>query len=151
MRPSERYRTWSGSRGKRLPGRSYAHGHPVHLILCALEGRPYFGDGRLATAVFDIVERYPFTLAACLMPDHLHWLSSGHVDVVRTVQSFKSYSTRVAWKLGHRGRLWQRSFYDHVVRRSENLVVVANYIVNNPVRSRLAARGRSRDGRATRS
>ena len=31
-------------------------------------------------------------------------------------------------------RLWQKSFYDHVVRKEENLNSVAEYIFNNPVR-----------------
>jgi len=30
------------------------------------------------------------------------------------------------------GKLWQRSFYDHVVRNDEDLRVLREYIVNNP-------------------
>jgi len=71
------------------------------------------------------------------MPDHLHWLLSGHADFSSEVCRFKSISTRFAWQQGLRGTIWQRSFYDHVVRRQEDVVRVAEYIAANPVRSRL--------------
>lgn len=34
--------------------------------------------------------------------------------------------------------LWQRSFYDHVLRGEEDMEEVAEYIWNNPVRAGLA-------------
>ncbi len=33
--------------------------------------------------------------------------------------------------------LWQKSYYDHVIRREEDIAVVARYIIGNPVRARL--------------
>jgi len=32
---------------------------------------------------------------------------------------------------------WQKSYYDHVLRREEDIAVVARYIIGNPVRARL--------------
>ena len=34
---------------------------------------------------------------------------------------------------------WQKSYYDHVLRREDDVVVVARYIVANPVRAGLAS------------
>jgi len=34
-------------------------------------------------------------------------------------------------------KLWQPSFYDHVLRNDEDLPAVARYILNNPVRKGL--------------
>ena len=68
------------------------------------------------------------------MPDHLHWLISDAASMRQLVHSFKSYSTYAARTLGHRKKLWQRSYWDHVLRQDENLRKVAEYIIQNPVR-----------------
>ncbi len=34
-------------------------------------------------------------------------------------------------------KLWQRSYYDHVVRRAESLEEICKYILENPVRKGL--------------
>ena len=74
--------------------------------------------------------------AYCVMPDHVHLLLSASetkaiIDFVREV---KSRSTRLAWQHGFKGSIWQRSFYDHFLRREEDCMLVASYIVGNPVR-----------------
>jgi REP element-mobilizing transposase RayT len=71
------------------------------------------------------------------MPDHLHWLLADASRAGDAVIRFKSLSTRVSWQRGVRGRLWQRSYWDHVIRRQEDLREVAEYIVQNPVRAGL--------------
>jgi len=50
------------------------------------------------------------------------------------VHSFKSYSTYAARTLGHRTEIWQRSYWDHVVKRDEDLRELVERIVQNPVR-----------------
>jgi len=76
----------------------------------------------------------------CLMPDHIHFLASPkteQVSVLDYVVRFKGKSTHESWKTGWRGKLWQPRFYDHIVRSEENLVDIANYILENPVRKGL--------------
>jgi REP element-mobilizing transposase RayT len=74
------------------------------------------------------------TLAYVLMPDHLHWLMSlGEVrDLSTVVGVVKSLSA-------HRAgcRLWQSGFHDHAVRREEDIVKLARYVVANPLRAGL--------------
>lgn len=118
-----------------MPRSCYPTGHPVHVTICSVRRtRPFIGH-RLASAIIDLVEKEPNTFAACLMPDHLHWILDDAAAMSRTAQAFKSRSTRLAWQLGWTGRLWQRSFYDHVIRRTEGLRRVALYTVCNPVRA----------------
>lgn len=78
--------------------------------------------------------------AYVLMPDHLHAAVSV-VDeakpLVDVVRDFKAYTNRLAWRHGAQGELWQRSFYDHVVRREEDLCGICEYILANPVRKGL--------------
>jgi putative transposase len=69
------------------------------------------------------------------MPDHLHILTSGdeRISLIKFVKLFKQI-TGYNFKKATRRRLWQKSFYDHVVRKEENLNSIAEYIFNNPVR-----------------
>ena len=68
--------------------------------------------------------------------------------------AFKSLSTRMA-RLKVHGELWQRGYYEHIVRDGEDMANVQRYIVENPLRwglktaggewSRIA-KGRSENG-----
>jgi REP element-mobilizing transposase RayT len=78
----------------------------------------------------------------CLMPNHLHYLvkpNEDGVSVLTFTDQLKRKSTNAGWKHGWRGKLWQRDYYDHLVRHSESLLAIAQYILNNPVRKGLAA------------
>ena len=74
------------------------------------------------------------------MPDHVHLLLTGadDADLLRFVKDFKQ-RTGYAYRRANAKALWQKSYYDHVVRAEEDLRVVARYIVGNPVRAALAA------------
>ena len=75
--------------------------------------------------------------AYCIMPDHVHFLLSASETkgLIEFVREIKSRSTRLAWQHGYEGSIWQRSFYDHFLRRDEDCRVVADYITHNPVRN----------------
>jgi REP element-mobilizing transposase RayT len=75
--------------------------------------------------------------AYCIMPDHVHFLLSASETkgIIEFVREIKSRSTKLAWQDGYRGTIWQRSFYDHFLRRDEDCMLVANYIVHNPMRN----------------
>lgn len=73
------------------------------------------------------------------MPDHFHVLVTGlepASDVLAFVKNFK-----LTTSLGYRARfgkeLWQKKFYDHILRRKDNVMRVASYIWMNPVRQGL--------------
>lgn len=77
-------------------------------------------------------------LVYCFMPDHLHLLIQARDDgdFLRFMKAFKQLS-------GYRYRrtamqpLWQKGYYDHALRREEDVNQVAEYIVFNPVRAGL--------------
>ena len=68
------------------------------------------------------------------MPDHLHWLLDDSSKMRRAVGSFRSYSTRVVRHLGHKGKLWQRSYWNQVVRFEADVPRFVGRIVGDPVR-----------------
>jgi len=68
------------------------------------------------------------------MPDHFHWLltlGENH-SLSQAVRMLKNQSAR---KLG--GSVWQKGFHDRAIRRSEDILSVARYVVANPVRAGL--------------
>ena len=81
------------------------------------------------------------TLAYVVMPDHAHWLFElGEIiPLARVVESFKSHSARRLNTLtGTGGRsVWQRGYFDHAVRKEEDIQAIARYIVANPLRAGL--------------
>ena len=91
------------------------------------------------TALQRACDQYGFTLHAyCFMPDHLHILVSGSTDsrlgdFVRLFKQLSGYAAKQ--QLGT--PLWQISYYDHVLRREEDVAQVARYILDNPVRAGL--------------
>jgi putative transposase len=77
------------------------------------------------------------------MPDHLHFLISPKIDgvsVFKFTDQYKGKTTNRGWAAGWRGKLWQPRYYDHIVRKEEDLYGIAKYILNNAVRRRLVAR-----------
>ena len=80
------------------------------------------------------------SLAWVVMPDHVHWLFQLGVrmDLSQSVKRFKAGSAqRVNKHLNRQGALWQKAFYDHAVRKEENIRDIARYIVANPLRAKL--------------
>ena len=82
-------------------------------------------------------------LAYCFMPDHLHLLVQGadRSFVPDFVKDFKQ-GTGYAYRKWTSKPLWQKSYYDHVLRRDEDVSEVARYIVGNPVRANLVSQAR---------
>ncbi|MCD6358556.1 MAG: transposase [Dehalococcoidia bacterium] len=133
----------------RLKDFDYAAANKVFfLTLCSRDGQLIFTHVALNADVIECIkeERKRVGHAVyvyCIMPDHLHLLSSpleSGISVIQFMGGLSSKITRLLWKYGvGRGKQLQRSFYDHVVRKEENLRQVAEYILNNPVRKGLVA------------
>ena len=76
-----------------------------------------------------------------IMPNHIHVIicleaeqgGQSRPPLQRVIQRFKSISTRRCWNLGLK-TLWQRSFYDHVIRSKEDYLHIWQYIDDNPAK-----------------
>ena len=74
----------------------------------------------------------------CFMPDHLHLLLGGkeNSDLNVYMKAFKQASA-YSFKKEFNEILWQRSYYEHILRREETVEDISRYILNNPVRAGL--------------
>ena len=90
------------------------------------------------SAMKDHLSKESDLMAVCVMPDHIHLLMAPiSKNLIDLIAEWKAYTTHLLWNEGYIGKLWQRSFYDHALRRDEDLLKVAEYIVCNPVRKGL--------------
>ena len=78
-----------------------------------------------------------------IMPNHIHLLlrveertgslPANRYDVSNVVGKYKAGVTRAVRQNGlHIGKLWQSSFYDHIVRNDVDYQNIWNYISGNP-------------------
>jgi REP element-mobilizing transposase RayT len=129
----------------RLGEFDYSTGRTYFVTLVTEARSKVFYDSQLARAtcecLVELRHQLGFRLYCyCLMPDHLHALI-GIGESGRTLGqicgTFKSLSTRIYWHR-YEGRLWQRQFFDHIIRNDVEHFDTLDYIRLNPVRKGLA-------------
>jgi REP element-mobilizing transposase RayT len=79
-------------------------------------------------------------LAWCVMPNHIHVLCKPfeRVELAAIVRRWKSFSAmRINQVLGRKGSLWQREYFDRLIRSEDELYRAADYIRANPIRAGL--------------
>src|SRR5438045_1224366 len=126
---------------------SYQGLHRYFLTFCTNHRARVFTSNEVVDLVIAQISRAAqenafAVIAYCFMPDHLHLLieaRSDASDAKAFIKAAKQYSGFYYSKAAG-GPLWQRYGFDHVLRHDEQTVVVARYILMNPVRARLCKR-----------
>ena len=128
-------------RSPRMKTHDYTESYYYSLTVCTHGRKRLFTSSHVNQILIDTLrnyaDRYSITLYAyCLLPDHLHILAcpEGTESVPKFINMFKGRITFLLRKRGIKGRIWQRGFYDHIIRHSESLETVTKYILENPVR-----------------
>ncbi|MBU0630898.1 MAG: transposase [Candidatus Margulisbacteria bacterium] len=126
----------------------YATARPYFITICAKDKKPYFLNKHLNNLIIkELLEQKKKTniniFVYCLMPNHLHLLlapGAKEISISTFIGAFKSLTSRIAWDFGVSGKLWQKRFYDRIVRKKEDLETIGQYILNNPVRQTLVSK-----------
>ena len=72
-------------------------------------------------------------LAYVIMPNHVHLLLAPLDKLPRILHSIKSYTSHeINEKFGREGALWQKEYYDRIIRNEAHLDNVVTYICQNP-------------------
>lgn len=144
-------------RSIRLSGYDYAAAGAYYITLCTQERRPLFGSfdeqARLRpTAAGYVVlgcwhwlaQHYAHVELAefVLMPDHLHGVIVLHPGGVprkplgQLIGAFKTVSAKHLGQLAAAPSVpvWQRNYYEHIVRDAADHARIAGYIAQNPAR-----------------
>lgn len=134
-------------RPKPLKAFGYIGRYRYFLTFCTFQRRHLFVDKQRVDVVHAQILRAAneeqFSLSAyCYMPDHLHVLIEGQADAsdcrrfIRLAKQLSGYH----FERRFAERLWQRYRYERTLRSDEDLLSVARYICENPVRARLVQR-----------
>ncbi len=92
-------------------------------------------------AILQIQRHYPMISVDkyCIMPDHIHMIivintdESGRQIAAPTISTILGQTKRwTSMKLGY--SIWQKSFYDHVIRNYQDYRETWEYIENNPLK-----------------
>lgn len=128
----------------RLPKENYVGCRWHFVTICTDDRQKYLRSSPLVESLLSALRgecsSHQFLLRAyCFMPDHLHLLLQGNslrADLLQLVEDFKHTTSRSFCEATGK-RLWQVSFYDHILRKEDAPGNVASYIWLNPVRAGL--------------
>ena len=118
-------------------GRFSSTNQIYHITTTTLCRKPIFNDLKYARILINVLKdtdahNYTNTLAFIIMPDHIHWLFELHNSktLAQVMQAVKSISAK---QIGQ--PIWQTGFYDHAIRKDEDIQHIARYIIANPIRA----------------
>ena len=111
-------------------------------ICCERRGKNQLAIAGVANSLFETVayrneQGIWFARLVLLMPDHIHFVVSFPDNGRRMQTTVSKWKEWTAKKLAIG---WQRDFFEHRLRRGENVRQKADYILFNPVRAGLVSK-----------
>ena len=150
-------------KNNRLQGYDYSQGGAYFVTICARNREELFGAvnndmvilneyGKIANQTWlEIPEHFPNVGLDkfIVMPNHIHGViyvvggadlrplqNNGRSKMILStvIHGFKSSATRkIRIEYNNTDYIWQRSFYDHIIRNEKSLYKIREYIINNPI------------------
>ena len=142
-------------RSLRLPGYDYSQAGAYFITACIHNRAMLFGEvidddvrlnemGTIVQQTWDDLPTHYRGIdldAFIVMPNHVHGIiiladeSERRHAIPEIVRGFKTFSARrVNERAGKSGVLWQRGYYEHVIRNEKALARIRAYIADNPAR-----------------
>jgi len=141
----------------RLKDYDYSLNGAYFITICTQHRISYFGHiheqvmhlnpvGEMVQEIWNrIGERFPAIECdlSVVMPNHIHGIlvisQENKNNIIDAVQWFKSLTTNLygkgvrenGWRV-YKGKLWQRSFNDHIIRSEVALNELRKYVLYNP-------------------
>jgi len=127
---------------------------PIYFVTtCTRHRKPVLARDDVAKVLIDewraAHDRHGWAVGRyVIMPDHVHFFCRPELDAKRLsefVGNWKSWTSRAIKALDlprsapAATTLWQREFFDHVLRSSESYSEKWNYVRDNPVRAGLVS------------
>ncbi len=129
--------------------RYYLSGLPVFITSVTYKRERIFSHPENCDLLWkvtrEVQKNKPFDLLAyVVMPDHFHWL----IVLPESRPNFSEIMQKIKWtftleykqmhKINDPVKIWQRGFWDHVIRNEDDLAKHLDYIHWNPVKHGLA-------------
>lgn len=120
------------------------HSKQIGHLLDAGRGECILRIPKVAGIMRDALKRFDgdrYDLCAwCIMPNHVHVIfrPKGEQKIEGILHSWKSYSAnRIQREASFQGAIWQREYFDHLVRFPGELERLVRYVAENPERAGL--------------
>ncbi len=148
----------------RLPNYDYRQNGAYYVTICTYQRKKLFGDVSLVGAhpcvrpstaglmikekLFLLEQKYAGVKVdyCCVMPDHLHFVlikQGAHTGAPlhQILKWYKTQTTNEYIKLVRQGilppfnkHIWQRNYFEHIIRNEADLYEIRSYIDNNPAK-----------------
>jgi putative transposase len=143
-------------RSIRLGGYDYSQAGAYFITICTHDRSSIFGEiidgeminndlGNIVRSRWGKLSKHYQNVeldASIVMPNHLHGIIVLHgtlpefaMPISEIIRGFKTFSARQINKIRDRKGIpvWQRNYYERIIRTENELNNVRNYIINNPV------------------
>jgi len=137
----------SGRKSLRLKNYNYSEQGAYFITVCSKNRKFVFLTEEIRNAILyemnDLEKRFGILLnCGVVSMDHVHMLLSFEtkkdVTISHVLSAFKSLSYhKVRAIIRDSSPLWQRGFYDHIIRNEKDWVEKAGYIESHPVKEEL--------------
>jgi putative transposase len=131
---------------KRLSGISYDQLAVYFVTTVALNRVKAFTDHNFAdfvvAALIATAKQFSFHVSAyVIMPDHVHIVLTADEEGADFEQMMKTWKQKTGfeWSQRHGRKLWQKGYWERVLRNAEHTLPVCRYVVENPVRANIVA------------
>ena len=121
--------------------------HPRYFITVCVHKRQKILDNPDAHRILQkhwrkTLDLYGWAIGSyVIMPDHVHFFctdAASTTTLSKMIGSWKQWSAKeLAACLGVRAPIWQKEFFDHLLRSNESYSEKWNYVRQNPVRVEL--------------
>ena len=131
----------------RIKGYDYSQNNFYFITICTDQKKCIFGKVNSLNKFGEIVEKALKKIEEhfsgiridkyVIMPNHIHVIveiAGKGSNLINAVGSFKSAVTKKIHETDPELKVWQRSFYDHVIRNQKSYEKIWNYIETNPIK-----------------
>jgi REP element-mobilizing transposase RayT len=116
------------------------------ITICTEQRKPILADAKIVKILVDewtgALNRRGWAIGSyVVMPDHIHFFcTDGEMGTTlsRFIGAWKEWTSKfIARQCGMDSPIWQKGFFDHLLRSDESYSEKWNYVRNNPVRAGL--------------
>jgi len=119
----------------RLKNYNYKSNGCYFITICTHRGKPYIKKYKeiIEKILLSLPERFSGLKIDwyVLMSNHLHMIfvfneiKRGLPEIIRTFKALVTRNTKI--------KIWQRNYYEHIIRNENALLKIREYIQNNPL------------------
>lgn len=134
----------------RLPGYDYSQQGMYFVTICSRDRIPIFANDLVAKAGWEYLKQFfisntGYIVGAVILHDHFHLIieisERSELSLGKIIMELKLGLWRAMRRAGlGQKQIWQKSYYEHIIRDNDDLVVKLGYMRANPIKAGLVER-----------